>query len=439
MNTIAVDCGASFIKGALFSGGEMQTCIRQAAPPEIKRDIFRTEKISALVGIVREMLQKLSEGLTEATLCISNEMHGFLLAYPDGRPYTGYLSWQTELLAAAEARAAIAAQLGEEQTAEAIRCSGMPLRSGLPVSNLVLLAGEHALPAGVPLHFYTLGDYLIRVVTGIEPYCHPTNAAATGFYDLLHSQWNTAYFRAAANGAEIILPPVRTDTQTVQLGGVTLHIKPAVGDQQAALLGSGLLDASALSFNMGTGAQVSRITAIPETGDFQLRPYFYGKYIKTIPHIPSGRALNVLFRFLRDVSVAIRQDVTDAEIWDMIGRAEERAAGSISPLSCDLSFFENAVTDHTSGSITGIGEFDLTLDHLVGSVFHQMADNFISVAKRLLSGDEQPPEMLLFSGGIANRWHHLRTQIADGLGLGVPVTVSEHDTLHGCRIYGESE
>ena len=97
INIIAIDCGASFLKAALFREGHI---VRESSckAPEVHKeeDIFTPCQITALVSRVREVLTELSEGLSEAVVCISNEMHGFILAHEDGSPFMDYISWQKE-------------------------------------------------------------------------------------------------------------------------------------------------------------------------------------------------------------------------------------------------------------------------------------------------------------------------------------------------------
>ena len=50
------------------------------------------------------------------------------------------------------------------------------------------------------MHFYTLGDYVIRMISGCESACHPTNAAATGFYDLTTGAWNKPLLNGTRSG-----------------------------------------------------------------------------------------------------------------------------------------------------------------------------------------------------------------------------------------------
>ena len=177
--------------------------------------------------------------------------------------------------------------------------SGMPLRAGLPSTNLRYLFQKSYLDKERDnLYFYTLGDYIIKCLSGIEPICHPTNAAATGLFDLRINDWNKKYIKDIG-GEKIVFPIIGNEKIVFRLEGKIVNVLPAIGDQQAALLGAGLNKMNMLSFNLGTGAQVSKLVSkLVCSSEYQIRPYFNGKYLVTIPHIPSGRALNVYIRFL---------------------------------------------------------------------------------------------------------------------------------------------
>lgn len=96
MRTIAIDCGASFIKGAVFEeDGKMLKKVQYQAPA-VQKDTEITDpvQIIELFGKVKEMLQQLAEDgeSREYKLCLSNAMHGFLLADAKGGPVTDYIS-----------------------------------------------------------------------------------------------------------------------------------------------------------------------------------------------------------------------------------------------------------------------------------------------------------------------------------------------------------
>lgn len=440
MRIITIDCGASFVKGALFErdGTLLKQITRQAPAVHQAEDVCRTEQIDRLLPLVRDILLALGHGETRAQLCLANEMHGFLLADAHGNPVTDYLSWQIEYGECAIGEVTAIEALAQEVSKEDLLWTGMPLRAGLPSVNLYYLIHEKKLQnAKGKLFFYTLGDFLLRALSGGEPMTHPTNAAATGLYDLRTGDWNKRLMEVVAPGLDLCLPKIGDSKMEFTVDTLTVVAVPAVGDQQAALLGAGLNDNADLSFNLGTGAQVSRLVAHPEVGaTYQIRPYFDGRYIKTIPHLPSGRAVNVYIRFFQDILQHFSNTAMDEEkIWRGLLEAAEKAADS--SLEIDLSFFANPVTSRTQGRITHIDEHGLSLEALAYGIFDQMAKNFLWAAD-LVATDPKEVGLILFSGGIAEKCSLIRDEIRQHYGSEVEYKISHHGTLYGLYCYGRS-
>lgn len=435
MITITIDCGASFIKGAAFADGKpirMMSCASPAVHGT--QSVFVPQQIQPLVQVVRQMIVELAGGNQTVELSISNEMHGFILAYKDGEPYTDYISWQKEYGSVpVEGISSVQLLKNRDELQEDIRYTGMPLRGGLPSCNLLYLyrSGQMAGRKG-QLHFYTLGSYLLKVLSGEEPVEHPTNAAATGIYDLRTSDWNWKYIEHICN-SEIRFPKVGQGRMKFDLDGVRIYALPAIGDQQAALLGAGFIQDTDISFNLGTGAQVSCLTKTLSCGsECQIRPYFDGKYLKTIPHIPSGRALNVYFRLIQSVLVQYGVVLDEDKIWSGIVGAASTGA---SDLKVDLSFFENAITSCTKGSITQIEEYSLTMGNLMRSALQTMTENFVGAAE-CIAPDDSKIKRLIFSGGVARKFDLIRT----GIFARYPeaeVLIASNETLVGLYQYAK--
>ena len=181
---------------------------------------------------------------------------------------------------------------------------------------------------------------------------------------------------------------------------------------------------------------MSRLTDDLDFSDrWQIRPYFNGRYLKTVPHLPSGRAVNVFFRLIREAALRFAPNVSDDEIWSYILKAVGGADGSA--MKCDLSFFENPITDHEKGSITDIGEYDLNVGNLFKTVFEQMVDNFISAAD-MLSFDSTKIRRVVLSGGIADKIDAVRNRIMDNY-RGAEFIRSEDESLCGLAMYAMKE
>lgn len=437
MNTIAIDCGASFIKGALIQKGIIIKRKSFKSPPvhNQKKSILFPDYINSLIPKIKELIIDLAENEKEISLCISNEMHGFILAYPDGTPFTDYISWQKEYGSIPINGISSVDILKSPKHEESVLYSGMPLRAGLPTCNLLYLLRSGLIDsAKEKLYFYTMGDYILKCLSAKEPLCHITNAAASGFVDLRTKNWNHNLIEAAM-AEKIVFPKIGTEEFEFKFNGIIIHALPAIGDQQAALLGSGLDNDDSLSFNLGTGAQVSKIVSeIKCSKKYQIRPYFNGKYLKTIPHLPSGRALNVYLRFFKDLLQKLNVEADDDYIWNILINSE--AEYTCNDLSVDLSFFENPITNNTYGSIEHISEDNFNISNLIHAVFHQLADNFLWAAN-IIEPDKEKINTLIFSGGIAGKIESIRKIILKYYDHKTEIKIAIDETLLGLYKYGQ--
>ena len=436
MITIALDCGASFLKGAVFEAdGHLREFLLVPATPSARgedaKSVLLPLQAEALLDNVRSMLRKLSSGERRARLCIANEMHGFLLTDAEGVPQMDYLSWQRSL-GALSIEGGTAVSVLMQNCAEAIWRTGMPLRGSLPSANLLHLfrRGILARMTG-ELFFCTLGDYILRALAGKAAPIHPTNAAASGLYDLESGEWSAPLIQTVTGG-RVRFPEVGESSVSFSLDGVVYEALPAVGDQQAALCGAGFCRGGQLSFNLGTGAQVSVLTDDFSRGEgVQVRPYFFGRYIRTLPHLPSGRALNVYIRFLLDVLSRFGMEADEERVWRVFLEAAASAEGAC--FEVDLSFFENPCSKRLTGLLAGFGEHEFDLGGLAASILKAMVRNFLWAAEQVRTPG-QPVEELLFSGGVARRIGGIRKGIAAAYPA-ARVCVAEDETLHGLWQY----
>lgn len=428
MLSITLDFGASFLKGACFRNGKLEKVISKVSPAVSKEDWWISHRIKILIRIIREMIAELSGGAAVFELALSNEMHGFLLTDEKGNLVTDYISWQKSLgekKLDSLGKTAIDV-LSQSDFLEAVQKTGMSLYAGLPSTNLLALLQSGKIDETCTYRFYTLGDYILYNLSGQEPFCHPTNAASTGLYDLSTGEWNKILIKAI--GAEhIIFPHVGNARLQFLLQGATVMAYSAIGDQQAALLGAGITKQGQLSFNLGTGAQVSTLSKeLVFSSDWQTRPYFQGCWLRSIPHLPSGRAMNVYFRFVKEVISTLQPDITDEVVWQIILQKVE--VTKTSAMCCDLSFFSNPLTSEKHGSIVQIGEYDFTIGKLFFAIFEQMASGFIQASEILMKKEDV--QKIVFSGGIARRLKKIRERILSEY-RGIPYIVAHDETLYG--------
>lgn len=420
MNIIAIDCGASFIKATHFSNEQIVRTIVKRTPADSEK-----EKLEKSVKAIWEIIEQLSTNLNEVHIGFCNEMHGFVLTDQEGVPVIPYISWQKELGNLEECR--------NRFDLEMIKTTGMPLKLGMPSTNLYYLIKNRQIEFCERLYFYTLGDYYIRAITGRQPYTHATNAAATGLYGIYEKGWITDLIKEIlGNGDQnaVIFPEIYVKQKEicVERDKKRYFFYPALGDQQAALLGAQLEREGELSLNFGTGAQVSILSKHAEySQEYQIRPYFGEFILKTIPHIPSGRALNVYFNFIKEI-IQEFAFVEDDLLWDYINRqAQENKCEN---MTIDMSFFTNAITDHTRGCIKNVREYNFNLGNLFDSIYTQMADNIEEVYKKL---GEPFVDRILISGGVLNKNDYLRKKVLAKFPNVSSIHVAKNETAEGVR------
>jgi sugar (pentulose or hexulose) kinase len=125
---------------------------------------------------------------------------------------------------------------------------------------------------------------------------HITDAAASGFFNLKSKAWDDEMI--CMLDKSLILPLVHSDVTRIGYSSkFLLDVFTEVGDQQASLYGTEM-ETGKIIVNIGSGRQVADFKEPSQPrGDIQIRPYFGGKEIRTITHLPSCRTLEAFVEF----------------------------------------------------------------------------------------------------------------------------------------------
>jgi hypothetical protein len=139
-----------------------------------------------------------------------------------------------------------------------------------------------------------------------------------------------------------------------------------------------------------------------------VRPYFDGKWLRTIVSVPAGRSLGLLVDLLTEIARA--NGHADLDSWSYVATAVKTV--SETDLEVDLSFFASLTGDR--GSIRNVHEGNLTVGHLFASAFRTMAGNYARCTAILSPNREW--NRVVFSGGLVQRFETLRHDILTRLG-----------------------
>ena len=430
---IAVDLGSSFIKGAVLDLDALAIRHVERVPfPDPIQGLapgFREFDPPQIVSATRALLERLLRHAPDAEgIVMCGQLHGMVLADERGNAVSNAINWQDQraLQPFPGGGGSYLDEIERRLGADDRRRLGNEARPGVPLCHLFWLVQNERLPheravvAAIP-------DFVVASLCGGTPRTDVTHAYGHGALDVETLDWHRAGIErlglAQIRWPEIV--PQGSVVGEVPVGSRRLPIFAPVGDYQCSQVGA-FLDDGELSVNISTGSAVIQLARGCEFGDFQTRPYFDGRFLRTITHIPGGRALNALVRLLGELAAAQGHHLRDS--WEYI-RAEAERVGA-TDLNVDPAVYFSAMGDR--GSITNVREDNLTVGHLFRAAFTGMADNYARCALRIAPAKDWT--RLVFSGGVALRTALLRQLVCDRLGQAHRLAASEEDTLLGLLV-----
>lgn len=406
MHFLALDIGSSFIKAAMIrlANGSICNCriSRQIPKMDAPSSRFEVDAESLFLEVERLIKGYVAEypGLI-AGILLSTQMHGFVLAGPDGTPRSPYISWQDErcLEKIRGTEQSYLERMEQMITPEKMAESSVYLKPYLAMCNLYTMLQQDYNP---PPHtrFCTLGSYLILRLTGSH-ICHLTNAGPTGFANAVQGVWNRELIKKT--GCEVFVFPQICDDLRVcghyRHGNEKIPVYPDIGDHQTCTLGVMARPEKDVIINIGTAGQIARISRGFVPGAYESRPFFDGCYLNTVSRMPGGRNLDVIVNFLADAFRYISGgDITDKDIWSHA--VESIAELDSHGLVANTSFHKTE--RGSSGSISGITFDNLTVQNLFAACFADIGQAYGDCVPRVCPKREDV-ERLVFSGGLLSK------------------------------------
>ena len=297
VSSILLDIGGTYVKSAVLGQDqESPQNIRKFSMPrfiknESQRAVIPTVEflsvIDQAIEIQRENLSNIDR------IFISGQMGGFVIE-ESGK--FEIVSWQDKRsLEPKYEKESIELESWLKASA-AFKETGSELRPGLPFFSLAI-TNPYSRNPDMSAPFRSVISFVTSYLTNFEANdMHITDAAASGFYNLKSKAWDDELI--CKLDKSLVLPSVHIDVTRIGYSSkFRLNVFTGVGDQQASLYGTDM-ETGKIVVNIGTGGQVAGFQEPSQSkGNFQVRPYFEGKEIRTITHLPAGRALSAFVEF----------------------------------------------------------------------------------------------------------------------------------------------
>ncbi len=433
MTAIGIDVGSTSIKGALLApDGMILGQIERIDFPNhvsgLPNGYFEINPSDVFFGIDLLVKKLINISPNAKSLYISGQMGGAMLCNERGEPQTRYISWRDQRsLVKDECGNCLIDSLRDKLGIDTLSQLGQELKPGSTTILLHVLAQSF----GVTRRLYpaTIADGVAAYLCRQSPRMHPT--MAIGMLDLTRSSptWHGGMIDLLRLGdlEWPTLAQLNKPYGEAVVNGVTLKVFPAVGDQQSALMGAGLLE-NELSLNISTGAQVSQIVDQMSVGSHQTRYFFNGKLLETITHIPAGRSLHSIVEVLTEISRS--QGLPLGDPWKTMIRLmnESEKFTSNGKLEFGLSFFPSPVG--SEGFIRGITLENFSVGKLMLAAVKNLADNLTKCSSIL--NPNHTWSNVRISGGLSHSLPQLVEYLGSYFGANrISESVVDEETLVG--------
>lgn len=370
----------------------------------------------------KALLDNILEEYPVSSIGVTGQMHGILYTSPNGTPLSPLYTWQ-------DGRAG----QGENSACDIIkRETGytVPEGYGLATHYHLLRNGE------VPKETYfcsTIMDYVTMRLCGLsKPITHITDAASWGFYrNDIQGFDEDALSKLGVDSS--VLPDVTADTCIIgTYKGIPVSV--AIGDNQAAFIGSVKEAEHTVLVNIGTGSQICMLADKPlEDGSplVESRPFDGKKYLLSGSCLCGGRAYALLESFFRAYAVAA--GLPDIPQYEILNKLAEKGLKDGSALQVKTTFCGTRADPTLRGQINGIGENNLTPEALSAGVLCGMADELFDMYKTMPSDTAR---YLVASGNAVRKNVVLQQILTQKFNLPIQIPKNTEEAASGAALFG---
>ncbi|MDQ1256158.1 MAG: hypothetical protein QG656_754, partial [Candidatus Hydrogenedentes bacterium] len=393
------------------------------------RNVERT--FGSLSAVTRRLADRRGE---MAGLCVTGQQHGVVVADGALHPATSLINWQDRRCE--EPFPGLDVTYVEHAVAlagpDAPRRTGCRMAAGWMGATLFWMRTNEVLPPSGTACF--IMDFFRSALTGQAPVTDPTNAAASGLFDVSRRTWDDAIVEALGIPKALLPEIVETGqaSWTVSAAAASrtglpegLPVFVGMGDNQASFLGSVADRGRSVLVNVGTGAQVSAYTeTFVYAPPLETRPFPMGGYLLTYAGLCGGRSYALLEGFFR----AVGREILGVEVRESVYEAMNALALSVADgadgLGCEPLFAGSRENPELRGTLTGMSTENFTPAHLTRALLEGLADELYDHFDRIQAAAGKTYDRLTGAGNGLRKNSVLTGLVAKRFAM--PLTFPRH-------------
>ncbi len=372
--------------------------------------------------IVKNLLDEILANYSVSSIGVTGQMHGILLISPDGEALSPLYTWQD-----------MSASVGEISACDELeKLTGVRVPAGYGLATLYHLIREKKVPK-TPYLAGTIMDFVTMKLCGLSrPVMHITNAASWGLFDTSLNNFDADLLKKSGIPEEIL--PVVTAEKKVIGEYEKIPVAVAIGDNQAAFMGSVTEPDKTVLVNIGTGSQVSLLSNQKNTEKSLLvegRPYDGTSLLYSGSCLCGGRSYALLEQMFRKFLVACNME--DKPCFDVLNSLAKEGITSGNILEVSTTFAGNRENPDLRGAINGIGEENFPPEALSAGVLYGMAKELYELYQKM---PNEGITKLVASGNGVRKNPVLQGVLEEVFGMKLTIPDHTEEAAYGAAIFG---
>ncbi|MDR2774814.1 MAG: hypothetical protein LBC19_08745 [Tannerella sp.] len=379
MNFIGIDIGTSTICSVVYNPVSKKTDYKTIANNTAIQTSDEWEKLQdpgKIVHIIKDILSGYIEKYPDINgIGITGQMHGILYIDRHGNAISPLYTWQ-------DGRGNRIYKDDKTYAAFISGVTGYKLATGYGLVTHFYNKINNSVPREAK-KICTIADYVVMKLAGKkEPVTDYSNGAGLGFFDTGNLRFDNQTMGQVGIDASIV-------PDTVGYGSCFGYYKdipvyPAIGDNQAAFIGSIEDKHRSVHITVGTSSQISvysdKYVKIPE---LDTRPFPGGGYILVGAALCGGQAFSILKNFFEKTFLMLSsREAGDADIYKMMTSVPFKDNSHDIPIVKTL-FDGTRSTPGERGSINNISATNFTPENLIVGFLKGICDELYNFYNHL--------------------------------------------------------